>query len=48
MTRKEAIDSQTQEELMVQKYTIEDLGVRDKTRVYADNAFVFSGELKKL
>jgi hypothetical protein len=48
MTRKEAIDSQTQEELMVQKYAIEG-GVNDKTRVYADNEFMtFPGELKKL
>ena len=48
MTLKQALESQTQEELMEQKYTIEG-GINDKTRVYADNKFMtFIGDLKKL
>jgi hypothetical protein len=48
MFKKDVLESQTQEDLMLQKHSIEG-GPNDKTRVYADNKFMtFTGELRKL
>ena len=47
MLLKDALAGQTQENLMIQKYSIVG-GPNDKTRVYADNKFMtFQGELRK-